>query len=225
MAIFFAAALWSARRWLRIAVASLCAAFFLAATAYTAHDFYQSCDDQDSVPGMMSVYLSGAGFVGTDEYTPPGADNALLPTGLPAACLVSDPAILLGKSTGEPDAAPLWNSTQASCDATPNWQLDQPQHKRLRAFAPYSGYLILRLRSYPAWRLAVNGRLVDDLPQRDDGLIALPVPQGEVDLAVDWTTTSDIILGRWLSVLAVLLLTTLYLMERKLQNSCRSRLS
>jgi hypothetical protein len=62
----------------------------------------------------------------------------------------------------------------------------------------------------------VNGRPLDDLPKRNDGLMAVPVPQGPVDLTVDWTTTADVLAGRWLSALALLLLTALCLLERKL---------
>jgi hypothetical protein len=226
MAIFFAAALWPTRRWLRVAVAALCAAFFMAATAFVAKDFYQACDDEDAVAPMLSAYRSGAGFAGASEYAPPGTDNELLPPGLPAACLVTDPVTILGWSPGGQLEAPLvWKEDQRSCIAILSWQSDQPEHKRLRALVPRAGFLILRLRGYPAWRIVVNGRPIASLPHRDDGLIAVPIPQGPVDLAVDWTTTPDVIAGRWLSALAVLLLTALWLLERKLKKSCQPRLS
>jgi hypothetical protein len=45
--------------------------------------------------------------------------------------------------------------------------------------------------------------------------MAVPVPQGPVELAVDWTTTADVLAGRWLSVLALLALTGVFLLERK----------
>ena len=68
----------------------------------------------------------------------------------------------------------------------------------------------------------VNGRLITHMPRRADGLMAVPVPQGPVDLTVDWTTTTDVVIGRCLSLIAFLLLTALFLLERKLS---RSRLS
>ena len=246
MAIFFAAAVWPARRWLRVAVAALCAAFFMAATAFVAKDFYQACDDQDAVAPMVSVYRSGAGFAGASEYAPPSADNTLLATGLPAACLVADPATVLGvipNGIEADEALPAWNAGQGSCAATLSWQLDQPEHKRLVTTIRYRGpliqsslkyrtalpslpsFLILRMRSYPAWRVAINGYPVASLPHRDDGLIVVPVWPGTIILAVDWTTTPDVIAGRWLSALAVLLLTALWLLERKLRKSCQPRLS
>jgi hypothetical protein len=228
MAIFFAAALWPSRRWLRVAVGTLCAAFFLAVTAFVAKDFYQACDDQDAVAPMLSVYRSGAGFAGATEYAPPGSDNSLIATGLPSTCLVADPATELGlvPSDADPDnAIPAWNAAQGSCEANLSWQFDQPEHKRLSALIPHAGFLILRLRGYPAWRIALNGQPIASVPRRDDGLIAVPVTQGPVDLAVDWTTTPDLIAGRWLSALAVLLLTALWWLERKLKKFYRSRLS
>jgi hypothetical protein len=82
---------------------------------------------------------------------------------------------------------------------------------------PHAGYLILKLRSYAAWRVTVNGRVADSLPRREDGLMAVPVKQGPVELAVDWTTTSDVIAGRLLSLLALCAVTGLYRTERKLR--------
>jgi hypothetical protein len=113
------------------------------------------------------------------------------------------------------------------------WQVDQPEHKRLLTnidsirtssnpalkrplgVSDTPRYLILRLRSYPAWRVANSGYTLDSLPRRNDGLIVLPVWPGTVDLTIDWITTSDVLTGRWLSALALLLLTGLWSLERK----------
>jgi hypothetical protein len=226
MAIFLAAAVWpreSARNWRRIAIASAFAALFLAMTAYAARDLFQPCDDDDDVPGMLNVYRSGPGFIGTYEYEPIGADISLIAAGLPQACLVSDPTLVLGKPAADPDAPPAWSATQGSCQATfVATANSRPEHLRIAAETPHSGYLILRLRSYPAWRVKVNGRAVASLPFRNDGLLAVPVPQGAVNLSVDWTTTTDVLLARWLSALSVLALTGLCLFERR---RTRARLS
>jgi hypothetical protein len=61
----------------------------------------------------------------------------------------------------------------------------------------------------------VNGKAVEPADLRDDGLIAVPVPQGSVALAVDWTTTPDVIAGRCVSALALILLIGLCVLERK----------
>jgi len=220
MAIFFASAVWpgnTARRWRRVAVGGCCVAVFLAMTACANREFFQVCDDDDSVSGMLNNYLARQGFIGTYEYEPVGGDLSLIATGLPDACLVSDPATELGIAAQSSDSPPVWEAGQGSCESTFAASRKEAEHLRIAASAPHTGFLILRLRSYPAWRVAVNGQPVSELPRRDDGLIAVPVPQGPIDLTVDWTTTLDVLAGRWLSGLAALLLGALWLVERKLR--------
>jgi hypothetical protein len=226
MAIFIVAAVWpasSGQRWRRVVVGSACAAIFLAMTAYAAKGLFQVCDDQDAVVPMLSAYRAGQGFIGTFEYEPIGADNALVASGLPEACLVSNAATVLGKVSDDPDAPPVWTPAQGSCEATYAAAANsEPEHLRIKATTPHAGYLILRLRTYPAWLVKVNGRNANSLPARNDGLMAVPVPQGDVNLTVDWTTTADVILARWLSALGILALAGVCLLERRTR---RARLS
>jgi hypothetical protein len=44
----------------------------------------------------------------------------------------------------------------------------------------------------------------------------VPVPQGPVDVKADWTTTPDVVTGRGISILALMLLIGLGVVERKL---------
>jgi hypothetical protein len=74
--------------------------------------------------------------------------------------------------------------------------------------------LILRLRTYPAWRVTVNGRPASSLG-REDGLTVVPVNQGQTEIDADWTTTPDVYAGRWLSVLALVLVTAVWFWERR----------
>jgi hypothetical protein len=226
MAVFFAAALWPVRRARRYAVIALSAALFLAAILLTNHFFFDACQEGDSVPEMMSVYRSGLGFDGVNEYAPPGADDATIASGLPDACLAASPALTLG-ILDVPGSNPDWWVEQGTCAATfswqsSTWQSSQPERHHLRANLPHAGFLILRLRSYPAWRILLNGQPVASLPRPDDGLIAIAAPQGAADLSVDWTTTPDVIAGRSISVVSVLLLAALWFCTRK---PCRPRLS
>ena len=225
MGIFAVAAVWpgeSARRGWRVAVAAACAAVFFAMTAVAAKDFFQACYPEDAVPGMLDAYRAGQGFIGTDEYEPIGADNSEFATGLPQACLVDDPTTELGKATATPDAPdapPEWDAGQGSCEATYAASNNVPEHLKFAATIAHTGFLVLRLHSYPAWQVKVNGAAVASLPFRDDGLIAVPVPQGPVNLTVDWTTTPDVIIGRWLSGLSLLALMGLCLVERRLNRA------
>jgi hypothetical protein len=218
MAIFFAAAIWphkSAKPWKRPTVAVLCAVFFLSSLAFATRTFFLDCHTGELMPNLLALYHSGAGFWGNDEYAPPGADNSIIATGLPDACMSSHFDTRLGTG-GTPDINPAWQAEQGSCAATAVAKLRQPEHLQIATVTSHAGYLILRLRSYPAWRITVNGQLATNLPKRADGLVAVPVPQGPVDLKVDWTTTTDVIIGRCLSLLSLLSLTALGLLERKL---------
>jgi hypothetical protein len=226
MAIFVAAAIWpseSTFRWPRVAVGFAFVAIFVAMTAYAGKTLFQSCEDVDAAPGMLNVYRSGQGFMGTNEYEPIGADNSLLATDLPQACLVSDPSTVLGKETDTPDSPPAWEAAQGSCEATFAAVVQlvraRPEHLRIAAATVHAGYMVLRLRSYPAWLVKVNGLAVSSLPPRADGLIVVPVPQGRVDLTVDWTTTTDAIIARWLSGLSLLVLTGLWLHNRRVSRA------
>jgi hypothetical protein len=225
MAIFFAAAVWPVGRRARAAVLAACAAAFLAATAFAAMHFFQVCNPEDTVASSLAAYRSGAGFEGMYEYAPPGSDISEIATGLPDACLVTDPEAVLGMpDPDDPDSNPVWGPGQPGCQATFDYAGNgntNPEHLRIHATTPQTGYLVLRLLSFPAWTVRVNGRLLTGerftaLPKRADGLIAVPVPRGPVSLAVDWTTTPDVVTARWLSGLSVLLLTALCLLELRI---------
>ena len=218
MAVFFAAAIWprrSARRWQRGVVVAFCAVFFSGSVMFATRTFFLECHPVELLPNLLAKYDSGAGFWGADEYAPPGSDGSVVASGLPDACLSRDFDTTLGISA-KPDANPAWRPEQGSCEATVAAKLRQVEHLRIATVTSHAGYLILRLRSYPAWRVTVNGRIPTNLPRRGDGLTVVPVPQGSVDLTADWITTDDVIVGRWLSVLVLLLLTALCFLERRI---------
>ena len=217
MGIFFAAAVWpavSVRRWPRIAIATASAAIFLLLTASGDRFFFQPCDDEDAVVPMLQEFRNGAGFQGTDEYAPNGADDYVVATGLPDACLVSNPKTTLG-IVDTAGANPDWWIEQHSCEAvfkrTTGASQAGPEHLQFDGTMPHAGTLILRLRKYPAWHIRVNGQPASESTPRDDGLIDLAVPEGPVEVTVDWTTTPDVWVGRWLSIAALLALTALCL--------------
>jgi hypothetical protein len=221
MGIFAAAALWprnSTHHLQRFAVATAAAAVFLTLTAWAAKDLFQVCDDEDAVAGMVPVYAAGQGFSGTYEYEPIGADISLIAAGLPQACLVANPATVLGKTTNDSDSdiAVFWTASQGTCEATYAAAPDSgPEHLKIIATTPHAGFLVLKLRTYPAWLVKVNGVATVPSPPRADGLMAVPVPAGPFVLTADWTTTTDVLVGRWLSALNVLALTGLCLLARK----------
>jgi hypothetical protein len=46
--------------------------------------------------------------------------------------------------------------------------------------------------------------------------MAVPVPQGAVQLDVDWITTGDVVMGRLVSLMTLGYIVILFLVERKL---------
>jgi len=214
MAIFFAAAVWTMRtRWRRVALA-LCAGLFLVSTAIAGRSFYIPCGKARSLETMLRKYSSGQGIRGTPEYFPPDANPASLAAGLPGSCLVTDPLIpWLPKSEGASFAG------ETDCGQTfsisPVYAPDGKEHFAVSGITDRSGYLILHLLRYPAWRITVNGQAVASLPARADGLIVVPVPRGAVHLSVDWTTSNDVVAGRWIGIVCVVLLAGLWGFERK----------
>jgi hypothetical protein len=218
MGIFFAAAVWpggSRRRWLHPLIGSLCALAFIGSTLYAAQHFFRDGTEEGDMANLIAKYDSGAGFFGTDEYAPPGADNSLVATGLPGGCLTDRVDQSLGVEL-DPRESPAWRPEQHSCISTATETVIGPEHLRFQGVAARAGFMILRLRSYPAWRIAVNGRPVTGLESRQDGLTAVPVPQGSVTVTADWTTTPDVIAGRCASLLAIALLIALSFVERRL---------
>jgi hypothetical protein len=221
MGICFASAVWITVRRVRTIVIAGCSLFFLGAAVAAGTVFFQPCDDEDSVRGMMRAYRDRIGFEGTDEYAPPGADNSIVATHLPDACLTSNPSVALGR--GEEGATRDYQ--QGPCDATFSWSgntgRNNAEHLHLAAVLPHDGFLVLKLRAYPAWQVTVNGQRVTSLPRREDGLMALAVPSGPVQIAADWSTTTDVIAGRWLSVLALTVLAGMHWLERR--TGCMNR--
>ena len=218
MAIFLAAALWPpkiAKRH-RTFVIVICSAVFICLTTAAGKYLYQPCYPEDTVPRMLSVLRAGQGYNGTSEYEPLGAEISRIPMGLPQACLVSDPNVVLGASNA--DGELVWDVSQGSCEAIfAAGQNSGPEHLRIDGAVPRPGFLILRQLTYPAWQLKLNGQLVLSKTSREDGLTIVPVPQGGFELSADWTVTRDVMLARWLSALSVFALTLICLLERKLK--------
>ena len=225
LGIFFAAALWSTRRRLQIALITASALMFLATITVSIFLFHQFCDEEDAVHAMIATYRSGQGFAGSDEYAPPGADDSVVAVGLPDACLTTNPNMVLAKA--DDGNVPEWDPANGHCDAVYKWQRHNGrlshEHLRLAADIPHSSFLVLHLRYYAAWQIRINGRLIafgadpalPALPHRDDGLMAVPVSTGPVQISIDWATTSDVLTGRWLSAIALILLIALYATERR----------
>jgi hypothetical protein len=137
-------------------------------------------DNSDDLREMQDNIATGAGYEGTDEYTPLG---------------------------GEPGAI--------SKDAR-SVTVDGPSHAAIhvqrwdaesRVFtAEMSGADQLALRSflYPAWRIEVNGRVVETAARAGTGQMLVPVSAGMNRVEIRFVRTWDRTVGGWVSLITAL---------------------
>jgi hypothetical protein len=215
MAVFLAAAVWRKNRWCRVFGLVVFFGVTVGSLVYTERTALTRACDYDELPAHLTAALgSGAGSWGADEYEPIGTDISLVPSGLPDVCFVKEASGEIATSSSL-DVNPAWKAGEGTCLATANAAGRGTDHLRVAAHSVGDGFMVLRLHSYPAWRVRVNGEAVKDLGWREDGLMAVPVREGAVDVSVDWVTTWDVVAGRVLSLLA---LSTLILLWRRRTN-------
>ena len=154
--------------------------------------FQQDCDPGEDVSSRLALFRSSQGAEPTDEYTPTTADNDALAHANPAFWLSPDP------------------DAKALAHAVPG---PAPAHLTINSPTPET--LILNLRDYPSWRVTLNGTPVPSLGQRDDGLIAIPIPAGPSTVAIAYTQTLDRTLGDALTLASLVLLFFLLCPRRK----------
>ena len=174
----------------RISTKAILAALLIAAALCLPawHLFHQFCDPEDTVPARVALFHSNAGTDATDEYTPVSADNDALKPG--------DPAMWLA---GSPNAAP---PLQTAATATRT----APLHSMIDASR--AEFLILNLRAYPAWRIALSQQgiareRVSGEAARADGLIAIAVPAGRSIIDIWYVESPDQIVGDAISGVAL----------------------
>ena len=130
---------------------------------------------------MQDNMASGAGYEGTDEYTPVGAD---------ASSLNKDALRVMVEG-------PAHAAIRVS-----QWKVEQ---KIFTAEMSEADKLALRLFNYPAWRVEVNGRQVQAGLREGTGQMLVPVEAGANRVQITFIRTWDRTAGAWTSGLALLL--------------------
>jgi hypothetical protein len=182
--------------------------------------FFQPCDDEDAVSAQVANFLTGQGVAGTDEYTPVGADNSAVQQHLPLVRVVRGAQDDTADST--PADNPEWRpGSPGSIGAGVDARRQNEEHWILHVVTPEPGYAVLRLMDYPSWQVTVDGELALLRPVREDGLMAVPVKAGGHAIDVRWTATSDVVAGRQVSAVALLLLAGVVMLERKMHQDGR----
>jgi hypothetical protein len=158
------------------------------------HLFHQYCGAANGVPGMVAAFKAGETQDPTDEYTPATSVPLAVSRNNPGGWLASaptDPPIQVGAG---PDSMNLRDRLHFSI------------------LSPGPAFFVINLRDYPSWRITVNGILSTDRPQREDGLIVLPVPGGRSEINITYARSSDKVYG-W--ILTVISLGVVFLVSRR----------
>ena len=145
--------------------------------------FGQRCFIEDQPGTRLALFHSSAGTDATDEYTPLGADNNAL------------------KASGPP----YWLSDSAQAPAPLN-VIPAAVAARFNISTPHAEFLIINLRAYPSWKIALDGTVNAQRIPRRDGLIALPVPAGASMVEIRYGQMFDQTLGDGITLLALALL-------------------
>ncbi len=120
---------------------------------------------------MSDAIVDGTGYEGTDEYVPAGADAYELNKSLPR----------LSDDTGAAVQSEMlaWGPTE--------------KHFTVHAAAPQN--LTVRLFSYPAWEVVVNGKPTATQKTDVTGLIVIPIAAGDSDVRIHFRRTIDRFVG------------------------------
>jgi hypothetical protein len=149
---------------------------------------------------MLDRQQSGAGYEGTDEYVPVGADPYEIKQDAPRLALADTP--------------PVDNQTpnQIHQLQIQQWEAES---KMFTSVVKQPGQLALRLFNYPAWRVEVNGKLVATSTRDVTGQMLIPVDAGENRVYVVFTRTWDRTLGGIISAVTALVIGLLVYLRRK----------
>jgi len=183
------------RWWMR----GLLGAALLATLSFAWHNLQAPWwEKSEDIVKMMTAQRSGAGYEGTDEYTPAFAD-------------VYDTRLDAPLVTAEDGAA-----VQAR---VLRWDVES---KFLVVENVRPTRLLLRLFHYPAWKVTVNRKVVDAETQDNTGQMIIPVPSGTNQVRVTFTRTPDRTAGEIVSAVTAAVLGGFLLRGRRRRGGLRT---
>lgn len=168
------------RRWPARALVSGAMLLLIVYSAYRIQrPWWEDADDLHELQGNMAT---GAGYEGTDEYTPTAAD----------ASAIDKQARRVTVDGPEHAAIHVlqWNA----------------ESKLFTAEMSAPARLALHLLNYPAWKVEVNGRDMPAGTREMTGQMLVPVEAGANRVRITFIRTWDRKLGGWISLLTALLM-------------------
>jgi hypothetical protein len=158
--------------------------------------FRQLCNRGNDVKTLVAGFYSGNNIGPRDDYPPAGSDSQSTGHSNPAAWIAAAP--VAPAPPGIPRSYSVVLADRLHFDVA----------------SPVPAFLVINLRDYPAWRIAINGILAPGHPHRPDGLIALPIPAGRSKIDIVYALTSDRIIGWLLTAFAAAVLLVVWRKDR-----------
>jgi hypothetical protein len=151
----------------------------------------------DDIREMSDAVDDSSGYEGTDEYVPAGVDPYELKKELPR---ISD-------STGAsfPNKMLAWNSIE----------------KHFVVHAAAAENLTVRLFSYPAWEVVVNGKTTATGKTDVTGLIVVPIAAGDNDIRIHFRRTIDRLVGNIVSLISLTLFVAAWVTTKNMKNKMK----
>jgi len=143
--------------------------------------------DSDEMQTQAAAISSGNGFDGTDEYDPVGDDHMDLPPKAPLTIVLPENKAASG--------------LQGATVQVLTWKTEK---KAIRVDTPKEARLALRLLNYPAWQVAVNGKVIQPERMDDVNQMVIPLVPGHSEIRVRLIRTPDRTTGIILSLVSIL---------------------
>jgi hypothetical protein len=155
-------------------------------------------DNAADLREMQDNMVTGAGYEGTDEYLPLRAD----------------------KENIDKDARKITVDGPAHAAlVVSRWDA---KLKRFTAEMAAADHVAVKLFPYPAWRVEVNGRLVETGAREGSGQMLVPVGPEMNRVEIRFVRTWDRTMGGWISVVALVTVLTSSIVSRKRQKQLPS---
>lgn len=152
-------------------------------------------DNAADLREMQDNMATRAGYEGTDEYTPLGADPAAI----------------------DKDARNV--TVDGPAHAAIRIYRWDAESKLFTAEVSAPDQLALRLFRYPAWQTEVNGKQVETSTKPDTGQMLVPVEAGANRVQITFVRTWDRTAGGWISLLTAISLMTFCTLRPKPRSS------
>ncbi len=178
--------------------------------------FWQPCDDEDNIAAQRATFHE-SGFEGTDEYTAIDSDNGDIQQDLPLVRIVKT------ADADEADSSiaenPEWQANAAgTVNARVNVHHWKTENQEVEVSLDTTAFAIFRLMDNPAWQVRVNGAPIPARPQREDGLLTVPLNAGRTVITVRYAATRDVELGRALSLLSLCIAIAVFSQTKRRRN-------